>query len=206
MSDHWLVELRERGWTALDRAMAPPRLAELLAGLNATKITSRTMRATSAGASRPNTLSARYGLGEFPLHTDGADQDHPPRYLLLASTVPRTAATLVLGLRRRPGLLPDDNRALFRVAGRLRCHYARFRECKPAGPMVRYNAATHAPVNDAAEQIESVIETCAPIANRINWAHTRAVVIDNWACLHGRERVGETDLGRMRRLHVWTKM
>ena len=72
--------------------------------------------------------------------------------------------------------------------------------------MVRYNAATQAPVNEAAKEIEAIIATCAPVASRIDWAHVRAVVIDNWACLHGRERVDETDLGKMRRLHVWARM
>ena len=205
MSNSWLVELHENGWAALDRAAAPLRLTELVAGLNATKIATRINRATSAGTARSNTLSSRYGLGEFPLHTDGADQDHPPRYVLLLSTVPRTAATLVLGLRRRASPLLAESNALFRVTGLRRCHYARFREYRPAGSMVRYNAATHAPVNEAAKEIEAVIAICAPLASRIDWSQTRAVVIDNWACLHGRERVDETDLGKMRRLHVWAR-
>lgn len=71
--------------------------------------------------------------------------------------------------------------------------------------MVRYNAATHTPVNDVAEAIVATIAASAPIADRVDWMRAGAVVIDNWACPHGRERVGDTERGRMRRLHIWMR-
>lgn len=205
MTNDWLIELQQKGWTAMRRGSPSPRLAEILATLGATKIASRANRATSAQCARPNTLSSRYGLGEFPLHTDGAEMDHPPRYVLLASTLPRVAATLVLSLKHPSGPLLNHGSALFRVVGRRQCHFARFSENRPSGAMVRYNAATHRPMNDAAANIEADIAVSSPLAERIDWTRMRAVIVDNWICLHGREQVEQSDRGKMHRLQVWTR-
>lgn len=208
MRRDWTTELDERGWVAVPRgrpAAAAPRLAEALRALGATRVAGRVAQAVTAGAARPNTLSSRFGLGEFPLHTDGANGDDPPRYVVLASTLPRAAATLVLDARGPGGPLAGGERALFRVHGQRSCHYSRFRERRACGSMVRYNPATHTAVNDAAAAIEAALAASAASADRIDWRSTRVAVIDNWACLHGRERVGDSDRGRMRRLHVWTR-
>lgn len=39
---------------------------------------------------RRNTLSSRFGLSEFPLHTDGATQLQPPKFLILKFNGPRS--------------------------------------------------------------------------------------------------------------------
>lgn len=173
--------------------------------LGATKVAGRAVRALEADAARPNTLSSRFGLGEFPLHTDCADDEHPPRYVLLATALPRTAATLVYDTRDRHGPLADDGHALFRVAGRRACHYSRLRERRPAGSMLRYNPVTHTPLNGAATAVETAIKACRTSADRIDWTNTRLAVIDNWVCLHGRERVDAADGRGLHRLHVWTR-
>ncbi|USU10716.1 hypothetical protein NF701_08970 [Sphingomonadaceae bacterium OTU29THOMA1] len=204
----WIAGLEERGWAELPRdaqCRAAPWVDDCLRALGATRIAGQVNVATDAGSARPNTLSSRHGRGAFPLHTDCAASDDPPRYVLLSSTVARPAATLVLDTRGRDGPLADGRNALFRVADGRRCHYARFREGRPSGALVRYNAATHLALNEAAAEIEASVAVSAREATRIDWTRTRAVVIDNWACLHGRERIDVAERGRMRRFLVWTR-
>jgi hypothetical protein len=202
--EDWLTALRDNGWTAFDRKARQPRLAGLLVSLGAKKVAYRTTRAKASRTARPNTLSAIYGLGEFPLHTDEADQERPPHYVILGSAVPRLAPTLVLSLRAGPIVLANEERALFRVAGRLRCHYARFREDRGTEQVIRYNVVTHTPLNQAAAEIDATLASCTPLAQRIDWLQSRIAVIDNWTCLHGRERIDEAEGTKMHRLHVWT--
>lgn len=204
MLDSWFEELRERGWATLARTSAGPRPADVLARLDATRITGRAIQATTVRSARPNTLSERYGLGEFPLHTDCADTDEPPRYVLLSSTLKRKAATLVMDARRLPGALSLGGQALFHVAERRRRHYARFLRERPAGQLVRYNAATHTPANEAAREVVAALARSAGAVERIDWTQDRAAIIDNWVCLHGREPVDCADQSRMRRLHIWS--
>lgn len=202
--DGCLGELRERGWVTFARALPRPKLVDILARLGGTRTVSRAIRASDIGEARPNTLSARYGMERFPLHTDCADMLDPPRYLMLFSPKPRRAATLVLNVRLLPDAFPGSRNALFRVVRRGNDHYARFVERRTDGQMVRYNAATHSPMDEAATRVSAAIASGVGTASRIDWTLTRAAIIDNWNCLHGRETMLNSNGGHMRRLHIWT--
>ena len=53
------------------------------------------LRPVVASAARPKSLSATYGLGQQPLHTDGAHLPDPPDFVALISTRPSTTTTLL---------------------------------------------------------------------------------------------------------------
>lgn len=200
-----LHELREQGWAAFSRAAPLPRLNEVLVRLRATSVRGCSLVPVEAHRARPNTLSARYGFGSFPLHTDGAHTDCPPRYILLTGIHQRKAGTLLMNTKRLPCALMEGERALFRVTGGRQSHYARFVERRPSGHLMRYNVATHTPINEEAKIIAESLKNGACIIHRVDWTDIRALIIDNWSCLHGREQIGISDQYIMRRLHVWTQ-
>lgn len=53
------------------------------------------LRPTERADAHPNSLSARYGTGQQPLHTDGAHRDEPPEIVLLSAQEPSTVPTLL---------------------------------------------------------------------------------------------------------------
>jgi len=136
-------------------------------------------------------LSAKFGFGAFPLHTDGAHLPRPPRFVLLAcvdaglTPVPTTLVHL------RDVDLTSDTRAaletaIFVVRNGRHCFYSsilcasrqflRFdRECmRPSEPASSIAARAF---SDAILRVEPQF---------INWHPGDIVVIDNWNVLHGR--------------------
>src|SRR3546814_20667711 len=61
---------RRLGWEAVSMRDGDPPVSEL--------------RPVPADRARPNSLSSRTGLGDQPLHTDGAHLDRPPDVIALA--------------------------------------------------------------------------------------------------------------------------
>ena len=53
------------------------------------------LRPTEASAAHPRSLSAEYGLGQQPLHTDGAHMVDPPDIVVLISSRRSSTATHV---------------------------------------------------------------------------------------------------------------
>lgn len=51
------------------------------------------LRPVNASAARPKSLSAAYGLGQQPLHTDGAHLPDPPDFVVLVSRRPSMTST-----------------------------------------------------------------------------------------------------------------
>ncbi|WP_353859771.1 hypothetical protein [Azospirillum formosense] len=149
-----------------------------------------------AESGKRNTLSGRFGLGEFPMHTDGATMPLPPRFVLLRSVSDDHS--------RRPTLLAHvgwsnakfplyDNlsSSMLLVGGPKRYFYAPI-VSQPAGyrrAFIRFNPCCMKPIgNTASENTFAHATRLAEHAERTSvfWERGRALLIDNWQVLHGR--------------------
>jgi alpha-ketoglutarate-dependent taurine dioxygenase len=152
----------------------------------------RPQRVTEANA---NTLSSRYGMGSFPLHTEGAYLRKPPRFLLLYCVRPgsggRTTALLDgvdifsrFSCPRRPGTWVAK-------AGRrpFLCHVLWRNPLKNFG--IRYDRECLFPQGRAAQAEEQLISEfmSKSMIMTIAWAEKQLLIINNLRMLHGR---GET--------------
>jgi hypothetical protein len=158
-----------------------------------------TLVPTPREGAKPKSLSALYGLGAFPFHTDSANQRTPPRYLLLrlADGCPST----------RPTLLMDTSAMEFSVAdakvlerdvwyinggrGRFLCSI-RSKDLLPGRVVYRYDMRAMKPAHRtfgaSSELLQRSIQRTA--VTRVDWAPEKALAIDNWRVLHAR---GETN-------------
>lgn len=143
----------------------------------------------------PRSQSALHGLGQLPLHVDGAHLDRPPRYVVLACAVPGhlpSATTIVkFGdvplsssqrnlLETAPFLIRNGRRSFYStVASRQRDY-------------IRFDMACMEPVSaDGAELRESFEDALARSRHHeIAWQADQILVIDNWRALHGRYAAG----------------
>lgn len=78
--------LRELGFVYLPAHLAGPSINELVKVLGLrVRVSGRIheLRPAISDINSPNTYSGRYGLGEFPFHTDLAHHQNPPPFLVL---------------------------------------------------------------------------------------------------------------------------
>lgn len=155
-----------------------------------------------ADDAHPRSLSARYGLGALPFHTELSHRTRPCRYLLLGCIDPGSpgAVTVLLdwrtlGFSSEELDLLEGTPVLVR-SGR-RSFYATI--LAPGGAFLRYDPGCLEAVDQrgrmALALIEDRIAAASPQAH--HWRRGDILIIDNWRVLHGRS---SSDRGSGRRL------
>ena len=148
-----------------------------------------------------NSLSGRFGLGAFPLHTDLAHRVVPPRLLILAAAhvVPGSARTILCSA---PPLGPPELDAvasgIFIVAnGRqsfLGSIYQRGRH------FLRFDSACMKPIDSSSREalrlFASVLGSRG-VVTEYAWTAGDILIIDNWTTLHGRSAVADISRHRV---------
>lgn len=146
------------------------------------------LRPTNTSTAKPRSLSALYGTGSFPWHTDGAHWPVPPRYLVLAcaQASANTAATIIWDARQCLALNSDAARqANFRVSNGANSFYATV--TSPLQSYYRFDPGCMFPLDSTAQRLqETVEEEGTSVSDEIAWAPGLIAVIDNWRCLHRR--------------------
>ncbi len=179
-------------------------IKQILGALAPGKLICQQLHPRLQGAARPNTLSSRHGLGVFPPHTDFATSDTPPRYLVLASPLPRPADTLIYDTDELVSKFGIEylQRSLYLLRGRT-SRYCRLVSIRGDKKLFRYNGAVMAPQNDEAFAVTHHIETSLSATFHIDWTAYRMAILDNWSVMHGRAALDSPlDIG-LHRFAVW---
>lgn len=149
--------------------------------------------------SRHNTTSRLYGLNSFPLHTDFAHLDSPPRYLLLRSHLGLSSAvTRLINPLTAFGCFWDEliRRATWRINSGLRSR-AGIMHLPQTIRGFRWDPYLMRPLNkfarSASDELIHSLHSCKNIHTH-TWENSQQVLlIDNWHVLHGRADVAETE-------------
>jgi hypothetical protein len=157
------------------------------------------LRPVKASAAEPKSLSATYGLGDQPLHTDGAHLPVPPDFVVLVSARPSTTATRLwhaaAPVRNRP-LLPlvaALTHGMFLVLSGRDSFYA------PAvsNGRYRYDPGCMVACDARAREVEQYFDSQLAEAASYEWsAADQVLVVDNRRALHARSEVTQDDLDR----------
>jgi L-asparagine oxygenase len=141
----------------------------------------------------PNSLSGRFGMGVFPLHTDLAQRPTPPRFVVLgAARVSRNTAQTTFATV--PTLSADDfqriTSGIFAVSHGGRSFLTSI--CHPGRPFFRFDVGCMHPLDDTSRDAQSLF--CELVAEpnqeqRIVWRRGDITVFDNWNVLHGRSSI-----------------
>jgi hypothetical protein len=156
------------------------------------------LRPTEASAAHPSSLSAVYGLGQQPLHTDGAHLHHPPDLLVLVSQHPSTTHTR---LWRPPPSVPWQPHTLGTALrhGMFLVRHGRDSFYAPALSSVRYryDPACMTACDARAREAEQYFEQQLSQASAHEWSVAdQVLVVDNRRALHARSAVAQDDLDR----------
>jgi hypothetical protein len=168
------------------------------------------LRPTARTEARPRSLSASYGLGELPFHTDAAHHVVPPRYVLLRldDAAIAKAPTLVAVVRPTEFSVREAatlSRETWLVRpGRARAFYAPIFD--RSRMMVRFDADCMSQPAGTKLTGASVLEarlSSVPI-QEVWWMSGRTLVLDNWRALHARPKIerGDADRALLRQLII----
>lgn len=144
---------------------------------------------TTKAHAHPRSLSAIYGLGQQPLHTDGAHREEPPEVILLAAQNPSEVPTLLWSLPARP---PDDvvddlRHGLFNVHTGQLTFLASALVGYGSRMEVRFDPGCMTPADGRARRAARFFDACATDAVTFAWDRPEIVLaIDNRRVLHAR--------------------
>jgi len=152
---------------------------------------------TEKGEARPNSLSAQYGTGQQPLHTDGAHLADPPDVVLLATQNPSSVPTFLwkFPTKAPPDIVHDIREGLFTVRTGSLSFLAPAVESYFFRPQVRYDPGCMSPADGRASRVKAFIEAALEEAIRFDWTTpTTVLAINNRLVLHARgDASGEPD-------------
>lgn len=161
------------------------------------------LRPTTVEEAEPRSLSALHGLGEQPLHTDGAHLLEPPDIVILHAEHPNGAPTLLWSLYSKltnpshPRVSsPNSLRGgLFLV----RSGSDRFLASAHAySHGYRYDPACMSPCDERARDAVRYFDEMQAAAYRHEWTERgQLLVIDNRTALHARAAVNDNNLDRL---------
>ncbi|MEO7261016.1 MAG: hypothetical protein ABI047_07160 [Jatrophihabitantaceae bacterium] len=150
----------------------------------------------SSSTPKPS-LSATYGFGAFPLHTDGAHLQQPPDLVVLEADHPSLTPTLLwtfaLEHERAASIRPDLRNGIFLVASASE----RTLQTAQIGTAIRFDPGCMTPCDQRARRVADFFGEALGRARPHLWKGPgHVLVIDNRRMLHARGQVGEADAGR----------
>jgi hypothetical protein len=201
------AEARERGWMEIGLPKEESLLdlgrvlGEPVSSRRGGPVAEIVLSVPSAQA-RPSSLSRRHGMGPLPLHTDGAHHVVPPRWVLLR----KVAGSDALGQTRlvrtdelRSGHLLRERllRATCVVRDGPRAFAARVLAEGHGYAYLRWDPGCMTPTGPSDERaIREMVRFLSERCESHDWLDAHALLVDNWAVLHGRSRVRVSYGGR----------
>jgi len=149
------------------------------------------------------TFSNRYGFSSFPLHTDTAFWSEPSRYIVIGMFMKSDSNTYLIQTSdvfsklstKALNYAKSATYVIDTIEGK---KYTSLLFSQFSENGLRFDPCCMKPINKAAKYFHN--EFCGLLenikVNSIEWTGNKAVVIDNWKCLHGRSAIAEDEHSR----------
>lgn len=141
-------------------------------------------------------LSANFGTGNFPFHTDGAYFKIPPRFIILRylKGILNPTPTVLCDLNQ---LTNEANEKLKDCIWKVKSRNNEFLTTilTENGEYYRYDKCVMTPAVSKIQNgsyFENLIDEMPK--TQIDWTLNKAVIIDNWTFLHSRPKVTEQEI------------
>lgn len=141
-------------------------------------------------------LSANYGINDFPFHTDGAYFKIPPRYIILRylQGISSPTPTLLINLEQIKEVDKQNLKfSIWKVKSRSKTFLSTI--LSDNNDIFRYDQCTMRPLNERNDNrifFENLIGTLPKTI--IEWELNKTVIIDNWKNLHSRPKVKNEEI------------
>lgn len=207
-----LKELNLKGWTEVhgvtsdsDLLMIARNIGQIRPHTNNEIIFS--LKPNKGEDKLKGTFSNIYGYNGFPLHTDTAFWNKPVRFILLSSYRSSKCQTILTSVDTLFGNfnlneIKSAERAIFKVRTPHCQFYSSiiFKENGITG--FKYDPNCMKPANYHGKQFVELINGKSIETINVKWSGNKAVVIDNWKMLHGRNAVDPNENRELKRIYI----
>ncbi|MFI9547603.1 TauD/TfdA family dioxygenase [Streptomyces sp. NPDC052016] len=206
MLEDLFKECGVKGWAAGHATLAQIQLEAAM--LRWTAVPTRrggpdvaTLRPVDPAEAQPNSLSARYGMGAQPLHTDGAHLHEPPDIVVLTCETTSTTPTRLWNRMRYgrfiPGLPESVRHGVFLISSGNDSFFA----TAYASGRLRYDPGCMLPCDARARQAAQFFEEAESSTTEHTWNEPgQVLLIDNRRVLHARASAVDEPQREIRRL------
>jgi len=202
-------DLESQGWSRQEGTLEDLRRAASLDGLlsaaRGTSSNERVLVPFEAAKAPRRSLSAVYGLGKQPLHSDGAHLRVPPDVVVLHSAAPTPTSTVVwTPAPRGDNALPAAARdGIFTVRGNGESFLAVARDRHG----LRFDPVVMSPADAFARETIAYVDAARPRAEVHLWDEPDLLLfIDNRRALHARNEVLDAETRSISRIvYQWSE-
>jgi alpha-ketoglutarate-dependent taurine dioxygenase len=137
----------------------------------------------------PNSLSARFGRGSFPFHTDGAHHEHVPRYLYMRLVHPESSERKTLIQDFRNALNEESSHALSTEMWRFRGGPKTFLSPILGNDFLRLDPCVMSPAITGRTKALNIVQETLNRSEIISfgWKRFEVLVLDNHRMVHARD-------------------
>ena len=153
------------------------------------------------GYSKANSLSGKYGLGQFPLHCETSHWSVPCRFVLLSCYEDTVSSVPTLLLDSHHVELTEYERnlahsAIFFISNGINSFYSTV--LSTYRPFIRLDPGCMEAVSDKGMKILDAYSVAKQQLHvtKIHWEPGDILIIDNWRVLHGRDEVLDLNTNR----------
>lgn len=194
-------EANQLGWATTQISLDEVRSTAAEAGwaevpIRSGQPTATTLLPKSVAEAPIRSLSAKYGLGAQPLHTDGAHLRMPPQIVVLYSAKSNATPTLLWCPSEGPlgNVPPSAHDGVFVVDGGRDRFYATAFTTENG---LRYDPGCMTPADARASEVAAYFSHAAEASHRYSWSMDgMLLLIDNKRALHARAPVAQEDGNR----------
>lgn len=205
----YVAEARSNGWSVAEGDIESALRAVTAAGC--VVVPTRpghgpvgVLEAVAPSEAHAHSLSAQYGRGALPLHTDGAHLAIPPNLVMLSADTMESSATTALYKIRIKALSRKIESCLRKGVFVVRRGQSPFyAHALSDHDVIRYDPGCMSPIDGVARYAADWFREESCNAFHHTWdSPNRLLVIDNAGVAHGRSRVAEGERRTLRRLMV----
>ncbi|WP_156382766.1 hypothetical protein [Sanguibacter sp. Leaf3] len=192
-------EARKNGWSSSIGTLAELSWMTRAQGWTAIKQRSddttpeTVLRPLSAEDAHPASMSATYGLGAQPLHTDGAHTPEPPDLIVLMGEAPSSTPTYLF----KDVTYDTTPKGIYSGVFRVDAGKDTFLTTALSRGRMRYDPGCMTPLDARAREVSRYFEEQLANAHPFSWdTENLVLLIDNKRALHARGSVAAGDEGR----------